>query len=268
MVKSVPAAAGRHRHDGLAPQQRLQQHRPGRLLQQQQHARHRGRALAAMAAVRLRRPAGARAGRRTGDHRRQRRPDRRAPATGPGSQRRLPRLYRARARTVNARQGLVNAGTLLDAANARYRQGQGTVVEVAQATQNREQARLATVTADSAEQDAYLALITAMGISPLAQPRIATLPDHALSPALAQPVEQIITDALARRPDVLAAYAAEQARNRRARRTRTSCPRSSCPRRPRTPRGARPSPPCPPSASRPAPSTWTAAVPAPASSWA
>ena len=36
----------------------------------------------------------ARAGRRTGDHRRQRRPDRRAPAAGPGSQRRLPRLYR------------------------------------------------------------------------------------------------------------------------------------------------------------------------------
>ena len=92
------------------------------------------------------------------------------------------------------------------------------MVEVAQATQNREQARLATVTADSAEQDAYLALITAMGISPLAQPRIATLPDHALSPALAQPVEQIITDALARRPDVLAAYAAEQPnRPRRAR---------------------------------------------------
>ena len=123
----------------------------------------------------------------------------------------------ARARTVNARQGLVNAGTLLDAANARYRQGQGTVVEVAQATQNREQARLATVTADSAEQDAYLALITAMGISPLAQPRIATLPDHALSPALAQPVEQIITDALARRPGVLAAYAAEQAEQAKAR---------------------------------------------------
>ena len=123
----------------------------------------------------------------------------------------------ARARTVNARQGLVNAGTLLDAANARYRQGQGTVVEVAQATQNREQARLATVTADGAEQDAYLALITAMGISPLAQPRIAALPDHALSPALAQPVEQIITDALARRPDVLAAYAAEQAEQAKAR---------------------------------------------------
>ncbi|KAF4279139.1 hypothetical protein CNMCM8686_008720 [Aspergillus fumigatus] len=86
----------------------------------------------------------------------------------------------ARSRTVNARQGLANAATLLDAAKARYRQGQGTVVEVAQATQNREQARLASITAEGAEQDAYLALITAMGISPLAQPRIATMPDQAL----------------------------------------------------------------------------------------
>lgn len=123
----------------------------------------------------------------------------------------------ARSRTVNARQGLANAGTLLDAAKARYRQGQGTVVEVAQATQNREQARLASITAEGTEQDAYLALITAMGISPLAQPRIATMPDQALSPALAQPVEAIITDALARRPDVLAAYAAEQAEQAKVR---------------------------------------------------
>ena len=174
----------------------------------------------------------------------------------------------ARARTVNARQGLVNAGTLLDAANARYRQGQGTVVEVAQATQNREQARLATVTADGAEQDAYLALITAMGISPLAQPRIAALPDHALSPALAQPVEQIITDALARRPDVLAAYAAEQAEQAARAADSDFLPKVFLSASTSHTSGARPSPPCPPSASRPAPSTWTAAVPAPASSWA
>ena len=46
----------------------------------------------------------ARAGRRTGDHRRQRRPDRRAPAAGPGGQRRLPRLYRgARAPSTRGR---------------------------------------------------------------------------------------------------------------------------------------------------------------------
>ena len=143
------------------------------------------------------------------------------------------------------------------------------MVEVAQATQNREQARLATVTADGAEQDAYLALITAMGISPLAQPRIAALPDHALSPALAQPVEQIITDALARRPDVLAAYAAEQAEQAKARAADSDfLPKVFLSASTSHTSGARPSPPCPPSASRPAPSTWTAAVPAPASSWA
>ncbi|KAG0919543.1 hypothetical protein G6F31_021075 [Rhizopus arrhizus] len=56
-----------------------------------------------------------------------------------------------------------------------------------------------------------------MGISPLARPRIAAMPGTPLPPDLAQPVEQIITDALARRPDVLAAYAAEQAEQAKAR---------------------------------------------------
>jgi outer membrane protein len=123
----------------------------------------------------------------------------------------------SRSRTVNARQTLNNANVLLDAASARYRQGQGTVVEVAQATQNREQVRLALVIAEGAEQDSYLGLITAMGISPLSKPRVAALTDQPLSPALARPVEQIIADALARRPDVLAAYAAEQAEQAKAR---------------------------------------------------
>lgn len=123
----------------------------------------------------------------------------------------------SRSRTVNARQGQINANTLLDAANARYRQGQGTVVEVAQATQNREQARLALVVAEGTEQDSYLALITAMGISPLSKPRIAAQEDRPLNPGLSQPVEQIISDALARRPDVLAAYAAERAEQAKAR---------------------------------------------------
>ena len=142
--------------------------------------------------------------------------------------------YIARARTVNARR----AWSMPAPARCCQRAlpaGQGTVVEVAQATQNREQARLATVTADGAEQDAYLALITAMGISPLAQPRIAALPDHALSPALAQPVEQIITDALARRPTCWPPT--RPSRPNRPRRAADSdfLPRSSCPRRPRTP---------------------------------
>ncbi len=127
----------------------------------------------------------------------------------------------ARQHVVNARQGLSNAGTLAEAANARWRHGQGTVVEVAQAAQNREQAKLALITAQGREQDNYLALITAMGISPLAQPRIAPAPPARLSPALEQPVERIVSEALARRPDVLAAYAAVQAEQARARAAET-----------------------------------------------
>jgi outer membrane protein TolC len=54
-------------------------------------------------------------------------------------------------------------------------------------------------------------LITAMGISPLTQIKVADVSDRKLSPAMAGSVEKIITDALARRPDILAAYAAQKA---------------------------------------------------------
>ncbi|WP_104655777.1 TolC family protein [Ralstonia insidiosa] len=117
----------------------------------------------------------------------------------------------ARARTVTAAQGLSNAEAILVAAKARYKQGIGTVVEVAQATQNRAQANLAQVQAQGAESDRYLALLSAVGISPLSKPKIADLPIRTLNPALRTPVDQIVADAIARRPDVLTAYAAEKA---------------------------------------------------------
>ena len=84
------------------------------------------------------------------------------------------------------------------------------MVEAAQAAQATAQARLVKVQADGAAQDAYLALLTAMGIPPLTQMTIADLPRQTLSPALDQPVLAIVSQALAQRPDVLGAYAAEQ----------------------------------------------------------
>lgn len=117
----------------------------------------------------------------------------------------------ARAHTSAARQGLDNAEAIQTAAKARFKQGIGTVVEVAQATQNRAQANLALVQAQGAESDRYLALISALGISPLSKPKIAEMPVHTLSPALREPVDQIVTNAMARRADVLSAYAAEKA---------------------------------------------------------
>ncbi|VVE48849.1 TolC family protein [Pandoraea terrigena] len=116
-----------------------------------------------------------------------------------------------RARVATAEQGLENARAVVDAAKSRYRRGIGTVIEVAQANQNYAQARLTLVQAQGAQRNTYLTLISAMGISPLSKPKIADMPVRALAPTLRQPVEQIVATAIARRPDVLSAYAAERA---------------------------------------------------------
>lgn len=117
----------------------------------------------------------------------------------------------ARAHARTARQALDNADGILAAARMRLKQGIGTVIELAQATQNRAQANLAIVQADGAASDTYLGLVSALGISPLAKPTIAELPVRVLSQALDRSVEAIVADAIARRPDVQGAYALEQA---------------------------------------------------------
>jgi outer membrane protein len=117
----------------------------------------------------------------------------------------------ARARSVSAAQSLTNAQSVQAAAEARYRHGVGTVVDVAQAGQATAQAKLAVVQARGGVQDMYLALLTAMGISPLTRMKIADLAPRHLSPALDTPVQNIVAEALARRPDMLSAYAAQQA---------------------------------------------------------
>jgi outer membrane protein len=67
------------------------------------------------------------------------------------------------------------------------------------------------VQATGGAEDAYLALITAMGISPMTKIKIADVSGRKLSPSMAAPVESIISDALGRRPDVQSAYAAQKA---------------------------------------------------------
>jgi outer membrane protein len=117
----------------------------------------------------------------------------------------------ARARSVSAARSLTNAQSVQAAAEARYKHGVGTVVDVAQAAQATAQAKLAVVQAKGEVQDMYLALLTAMGISPLAKMHIADVVPRRLSPALDRPVQKIVAEALARRPDMLSAYAAQQA---------------------------------------------------------
>jgi len=88
----------------------------------------------------------------------------------------------ARERQRVATQSLSNARSVQAAADARLRQQEGTVVETAQARQATAQAELERVQADGAAQNAYLALITAIGVSPTTKIRIADVMDRPLSP--------------------------------------------------------------------------------------
>jgi outer membrane protein len=117
----------------------------------------------------------------------------------------------AQARVTTADKALTNAKEVQAAAEARYAHEVGTTIEVAQARQLTAQAELGSVQAKGQEQDTYMALIGAMGISPLTQMTIAQLGQRAMTPDLMDPIQQIVTDALARRADVLSAFAAHQA---------------------------------------------------------
>jgi outer membrane protein len=117
----------------------------------------------------------------------------------------------ARARAATAVQSLKNAQSVQAAARDRSKNSIGTVVEDSQATQATAQAKLAVVQTTGAAQDAYLTLISAMGISPLTKIRVADVSRRRLSPAMSGPVENVIEIALARRPDVLTAYALQKA---------------------------------------------------------
>jgi len=119
----------------------------------------------------------------------------------------------ARARAATASQSLKDAQDVEAAANDRYKNALGTVVEVSQAHQATAQAKLAQVQANGAAENAYLNLISAMGISPLTRINVATAANRRLSSGMTGSIQSIISTALARRPDILTAYAAQKAAN-------------------------------------------------------
>ena len=117
----------------------------------------------------------------------------------------------ARARLATATKSLRDAEDVQAAAEDRYKRGFGTVVEAAQTKQSTAEARLAQVQADGTAQNSYLALISALGISPITRLAIADVSRRRLPPALTAPIEGLVSEALARRPDVLTGYATVQA---------------------------------------------------------
>jgi outer membrane protein len=117
----------------------------------------------------------------------------------------------ARARLATAVKSLTDAEGVQGAAEDRYKRGIGTVVEVAQTRQATAEAQLERVQADGTAQNSYLALISAMGISPMTRLTIADVSGRRLPPSLTAPIESFVSEALARRPDVLTGYATVQA---------------------------------------------------------
>jgi outer membrane protein len=117
----------------------------------------------------------------------------------------------ARQRVAIAAQSRVESAHLLDAASERFSHGIGTVVETAQAKQLLAQADFNLVQARGAERDGYHTLLAAVGISPTTTMRIQDVSGRALSPASITPVDHVIADAIARRPDIQASYATAMA---------------------------------------------------------
>jgi outer membrane protein len=103
-------------------------------------------------------------------------------------------------------EALANAKDVEAAAEARFKQGEGTIVETAQARDLTARAQLTVVNAQGAEEQAYAALLAAMGISPLTTIRIRPVEHHPLLKEDLAPADEIVQDALSRRPDVLEAY--------------------------------------------------------------
>lgn len=112
---------------------------------------------------------------------------------------------------VAAERTLANARRIDAAAKARMDRGIGTSVEVAQANQQVAQAKLRLVEAEGARRDAYQGLLAAMGVSPVTEVKVSDVSGRRLPKGLDKPTVALIETALARRPDVLAAFARMQA---------------------------------------------------------
>lgn len=110
---------------------------------------------------------------------------------------------------------LENAQRIQAASEARLKQGQGTIVDVTQAQQATAQVNLRLVQAEGQEQNTYMALLSETGASASSQIKLEDVSGRPLTMDDVRFSDDMVKQAVARRPDVLAAYAAARAaRNR------------------------------------------------------
>lgn len=106
-----------------------------------------------------------------------------------------------------AQDALKSARILQDAAEAKRNSGLETVTEVAIARRETAKAQFSLERAKASNNDAYYALMEAMGLTPTLKLRIADSSGRPLPKDLADNMNIYINRALARRPDIIAALA-------------------------------------------------------------
>ncbi|PWF23292.1 TolC family protein [Corticimicrobacter populi] len=117
----------------------------------------------------------------------------------------------ARSRTRLAHEALANQKAVEAAAADRLRGGVGTTVELAVARQAVSQAQFHLVNSEGLERNIYLALLGAVGLPPTARIEVAAPPVRFLPGPDSALTQEALDMAIARRPDVVAAYAAAKA---------------------------------------------------------
>nr|WP_082790639.1 TolC family protein [Gluconobacter albidus] len=110
---------------------------------------------------------------------------------------------------------LENAEHVQAAAEARLKQGQGTIMDVTQARQVTAQVNLRLVQAQGEEQNTYLALLNTMGVSTNSHLNLEDVSGRSLSLEDVRLSDEVVKEAVGRRPDVLAAYAAARSAHSR-----------------------------------------------------
>jgi outer membrane protein len=103
-----------------------------------------------------------------------------------------------------ARQGLADAKVVQQSAEVLFGRGLNTIVDVQLARRGTAQAQYDLSQADTTQHDAMYTLLAAMDLPPTTKLRVADASERALPPRTARTVEDVLSQALRRRPDLLA----------------------------------------------------------------
>src|SRR5262249_8855064 len=103
-----------------------------------------------------------------------------------------------------ARQNLADAQVVQQSADALFGRGLGTVVDVNIARRGVAQAQFDLAQATATQHDAMYSLLSAMHLPPTTKLRMADASTQPLPPRIASTVNEVLNEALYRRPDLLA----------------------------------------------------------------